>query len=158
MSFSWVLTVSYQIYTDTAVKTVSSTLNGFLPLASAWLSANIQMVSFAYAFSWIFLLSSIVPALILGKERSVLVQYFVCLTLTVLALSAENLLSTHSTIQTILGASVFLDKPVIAFVYLLIPFVFMISLDARSRWKRSKGQPGHFPNVVGGTNSKLRSK
>ena len=156
LSCSWILTVSYQIFTDTAVKTISSVLNGFWPSAATWLSANIQTVSFVYAFSWIFLLSSVLPALILGKERSVLIQYLVCMVLTLLALTAENVLSIHDRIQSILGASVLLDKPYLAIVYLLIPFVFMLSMDARSKWKRSKSHRDQIPGLMGGSGSKLQ--
>jgi hypothetical protein len=85
LSFSWVLTISYQIFTDTAVKTVSTALANPWPSAATWLSSNIQTVSFVYAFSWIFVLSSVLPSLLLGRGRSVFVQYTVCLILTFIA-------------------------------------------------------------------------
>lgn len=158
LSFSWILTVSYQVFTNTAVKTVSSILNGFWPSGAAWLGANIQTVSFIYAFSWIFLLSSVLPALILGKERSVLIQYLVCMTLTLLALTAQNFLSIHDRLQSLLGASVLLDRPYFAIVYLLIPFIFMVSMDARSKWMRSKRQRDRLSGTIVGGSSKLLPK
>lgn len=137
LSLSWVLTVSYQIFTDTAVKTVSGYLNGFWPAAATWLTRNIQTVSFVYAFSWIFVLSSVLPALILGRERSVLVQYVVCLALTGLALSASSILeAAGANVQSIFGVSVFLEQPPFAMAYLLIPYALMVSLDVRAKKRR----------------------
>lgn len=138
LSLSWVLTVSYQLFTNTAVKTVASSLSGVWPYASGQLLANIQTVSFVYAFSWIFVLSSVLPSLLLGRERSVLIQYMVCMALTVLALSAQSLPWIQDHIQGVLGASVVLEGPVFAAAYLLIPFVLMAYLDVRSGRKRKK--------------------
>lgn len=137
LSLSWVLTVSYQIFTDTAVQTLSGYLNGFWPAAATWLTGNIQTVSFVYAFSWIFVLSSVLPALILGRERSVLVQYVVCLLLTGLALSANSFLAAAGTnVQSIFGVSIFLQEPPVAVAYLLIPYLLMLTLDVRSKRRR----------------------
>ena len=155
---SWVLTVSYQIFTNTAVKTISSVLNGVWPSAATWLYANIQTVSFVYAFSWIFLLSSVLPALLLGKERSILIQYLVCMVLTLLALTAQNFLSIHDRLQSILGVSVFLERPYLAIVYLLIPFIFMLTMDARSKWKRSKSQKDQISGILDGSGSNIHPK
>jgi hypothetical protein len=92
LSMSWVLTVSYQLFTDTAVRTIAFNVNSVLPSVSGWLSQNIEMVVFIYAFSWIFVLSSVIPSIIIGRERSVLLQFVVCLLLTLLALSINDVL------------------------------------------------------------------
>ena len=138
LSFSWVLTISYQLFTDTAVKTLSINIFYISPAIASWLGANLTTVAFVYAFSWIFILSSVLPSLILGKERSVLVQYLVSMTLTVIALSTTSLLSTYGGIQakSIFNPSILLKSPLIAIVYLFIPYVVMIVLDLRARKKR----------------------
>jgi hypothetical protein len=85
LSFSWVLTVSYQIFTDTAVKSIATFISMSWPAAGTWLNANVETIVFIYAFTWIFVLSSVIPSVILGKERSVLLQYAVVLALTLIA-------------------------------------------------------------------------
>ena len=140
LSFSWVLTVSYQIFTDQAVKTVSAVLAGPLPEVANWLTTNIQTVSFIYAFSWIFVLSSVLPSLILGKERSVLVQYMVCLVLTFLALSATSLPYISARVESIVGFATVLSEPVIAALYLVVPYLFMVVVDMYSHSKRKRAK------------------
>lgn len=85
-----------------------------------------------------------------------LIQYLVCMVLTLLALSAQNVLSIHDRIQSILGASVLLERPYLALVYLLIPFIFMLFMDARSRWKRSRAQRDQLTGIIGGSGSKIQ--
>ena len=70
LSVAWVLMVSYQIFTQTAVETVVTSLNLYFPTVGAWLLLRMDMIVFIYAFAWVFVLSSIIPTLILGKERS----------------------------------------------------------------------------------------
>ena len=147
LSFSWVLTVSYQIFTVTAVRTLSASLVAPFPALAAWLSGNIQTVSFVYSFSWIFVLSSVLPALILGRERSVLVQYVVCLLLALLALSASNLPPISAQVTSIIGASALLARPTLALAYLVVPYALMLSLDLRSKRKRSRGAEGPLPGI-----------
>ena len=147
LSLSWILTVSYQIFTVTAVSTISVSLDGRWPAGAAWLSANIQTVSFIYSFSWIFVLSSVLPALILGRERSVLVQYLVCLLLALLALSAQNLAPISAQVRSIMSASALLGEPVFALLYLVIPYAFMLSLDLRSKRRRSRDRRDALPGI-----------
>jgi hypothetical protein len=106
LSMSWVLTVSYQLFTDTAVRTIAFNVKSVLPSVSGWLSQNIEMVVFIYAFSWIFVLSSVIPSIILGRERSVLMQFVVCLLLTLLALSINDVLLFFGGME-LSGCSVF---------------------------------------------------
>lgn len=102
------------------------------------------MVIFIYAFAWVFVLSSIVPTLILGKERSVFIQFLVCLILTLtgfilldvlkgygLDLSDSNMILTNPYTQ--LFSNVFF-----AAFYLSLPYIFMIAIDAYSRKKRKQ--------------------
>jgi hypothetical protein len=128
------LTVSYQLFTDTAVRTIAINVNSFWPAASAWMNSNIQMIVFVYAFSWIFVLSSVLPSVILGKERSVLIQYGVCLVLTFLAFSIQGVIQ----IQQLFGEAIFLKNPIIAGIYLIVPYLIMVAIDVRSRSERRK--------------------
>jgi hypothetical protein len=135
LSFSWVLTVSYQLFTDTAVKSLAIYVNLWNQNAGTWLNSNIQTVVFIYAFTWIFVLSSVIPSAILGKERSVIIQYTVVLILTLLAFYMADILQVAAGIQVkdLLNASTLLTNPIIAAFYLAVPYLFMIGLDIRVR-------------------------
>lgn len=135
LSFSWILTVSYQLFTDTAVKSLAIYVNLWNPNAGTWLNSNIQTVVFIYAFTWIFVLSSVIPSAILGKERSVIIQYTVVLILTLIAFYMADILQIAAGIQVkdLLNASTLLTNPIIAAFYLAVPYLFMIGLDIRVR-------------------------
>ena len=97
---------------------------------------RIETVVFIHAFAWIFVLASVIPSAILGKGRSVLLQFFLCLTLTLVAVSVEAVFTfilgadTRMEVQALSG--VFMN-PVIASLYLSAPYVLMLYLDIRSR-------------------------
>jgi hypothetical protein len=144
LSVAWVLMVSYQIFTQTAVTTVVSSLGPSFPVLGIWLNSRIEMVIFIYAFAWVFVLSSIIPSLILGKERSVFVQFLVCLILTLTGfvlldvlkgygfdLSDSNVLFSNPFTQ--LFSNVFF-----AVFYLALPYIFMLAIDRHSRKKRKQ--------------------
>jgi hypothetical protein len=135
LSLSWVLTVSYQLFTDTAVRSLAVHVNLWMPNAGSWLNSNIQTVVFIYAFTWIFVLSSVIPSAILGKERSVIMQYIVVLILTLLAFYMADILQVAAGIQVkdLLNASTLLTNPILATSYLAVPYLFMIGLDIRVR-------------------------
>jgi len=100
------------------------------------------MVVFIHAFAWIFVLSSVIPSVILGKGRSVLVQFFLCLTLVLVATLVEDALKLMMERQPIyqLGSvSTWLQNPILAGAYLSIPYLFMLYLDIRSK-KKSKDE------------------
>ncbi len=138
LAVSWVLTVSYQLFTDTAVKSVATNITFFWPTVSSWLNSNIQTVVFVYAFTWIFVLSSVIPSAILGKQRSTILQYAVVLTLTLIAFFMADILQAVAgiRIEQILGAATLLQNPLMAGFYLSVPFLLMIGLDIRSKKKR----------------------
>jgi hypothetical protein len=135
LSISWVLTVSYQLLTEIAVRTIGvnfGLLNSDLGL---WINTNIQTIMFVYAFTWIFVLSSVIPSVILGKQRSVIVQYAVVLTLSLISLFMPDILLglTGFDVRSVADYAVFLQNPLIAGLYLSIPYFFMLGLDLRSR-------------------------
>jgi hypothetical protein len=135
LSVSWILTVSYQLLTDTAVKTVATQIGLVWPSAAIWINSNIQTITFIYAFTWIFVLTSVIPSALLGKERGVLIQYFVVLFLSLLALFIPDILFATFGIQLneIIASSTITQNIVIALLYLSVPYFFMIGLDLRGR-------------------------
>jgi hypothetical protein len=135
LSFSWVLTVSYQLFTNAAVKTISDSVATVLPNTSLWLNTNIDTVVFIYAFTWIFVLSSVIPSAILGKQRSIITQYIVVLILTLIAFFIADILEafTGVQIQQLFTAATFLMNPLLAGIYLAVPYLIMIGIDIRAR-------------------------
>jgi hypothetical protein len=121
------------------VTNIVTQLNTFIPTAGLWLVARVDMVVFIYAFAWTFVLSSVIPSLLLGKERSVLVQFFVCLTLTFLAFVLLDVLQNYAgtSLAQLLSFSFLFRNPLIAGLYLALPYIVMLSLDVRAR-RRNK--------------------
>jgi len=142
ISVAWTLMVSYQLFTETAVTTVVTHINMFSPSLSAWLASRIDMIVFIYAFAWVFLLSSALPSVILGKERGVLIQFFVCLTLTFLAFVIEDVLITYRDrpVDQIFNLANLFSNPFLAVGYLSIPYLLMLTLDIRSRKRRKRDE------------------
>lgn len=132
--------VSYQMFTQVAVTTLINYINLLWPLAGAWLTSKANMIAFVSAFAWVFVLSSVIPSIMLGKERSVLIQFLVCLTLTFLAFIAYDLLEAYggASIQYVFSLAVFLNNPFIATVYLSIPYILMLAVDIHDRRKRKR--------------------
>jgi hypothetical protein len=138
--------LSYQIFTQTAVKTVVSAIDVYFPFVGGWLLSRIDMIIFIYAFAWVFVLSSIIPALILGKERSVFVQFIVCLALTLTAFVLIDFFkgygfdfSDPTMILSLPYAQVF-GNLIFAVFYLALPYIFMIAIDYRAK-KKAKPPP-----------------
>jgi len=137
---AWTLIISYQLFTQTAVYSVITLLNAFWPSVGSWLILRIDTVVFIHAFAWIFVLSSVIPSVILGKGRSVLVQFFLCLTLVLVATLVEDALKVMMEPIYQLGSVLtWLRNPILAGVYLSVPYLFMLYLDIRSR-KKSKDE------------------
>jgi hypothetical protein len=132
--------VSYQLFTQTAVETVVIHIGMFWPSVSAWLVSRMDMIVFIYAFAWVFLLSSAVPSVILGKERGVLVQFFVCTILTFVAFVVQDVITTFGggPIDELFRLTVLFHDPFLAVGYLLTPYLLMLVLDIRSRRKREE--------------------
>ena len=129
--------ISYQLFTETAVTAIVTQLNTVVPTIGFWLAARVDMVVIIYAFAWTFVLSSVIPSLLLGKERGVLVQFFVCLTLTFLAFALLDVLQNYAgtSLAQLLSFSFLFNNPILAGLYLALPYIVMIGLDVRSRRK-----------------------
>ena len=140
LSDAWTLMISYQLFTETAVKTIVSGIGFLFPSASFWLDSRVDMIIFIYAFAWVFLLSSAIPSAILGKERGVLVQFFVCLTLTFTAFIVLDILENVSgpLINQLRGAAGLFSNPIFASLYLSLPYILMFTIDWRARKKQKQ--------------------
>jgi hypothetical protein len=131
---AWVLMVSYQIFTQSALKTIASSLHGIFSPVASLLSSNSATAVFICSFAWMFVLSALVSIIMFGRERRLTIQFMVSLGLTLtgsallgalnlagLDLSNPNVLSQPF---TLLFGNVFF-----AFFYLALPFIFMLFVD-----------------------------
>jgi len=131
---AWVLMVSYQIFTQYALTTVTSSLGSSVPSLASLLSSKADLTIFICSFAWMFVLSALISIFMFGKERRLTIQFLVSLALTltgsallgllnVAGLELSNL-SVLSQPFTLLFGNVFF-----AFFYLSLPFVFMLAVD-----------------------------
>ena len=132
--------ISYQLFTETAVTSLVTQIDTFLPSIGFWLTSRVDLVVVFYSFAWVFVLSSVIPSLLLGKERGVLVQFFVCLTLTFLAFVLLDVLELYAgtSLAQLLSFAFVFSNPIIAGLYLALPYIVMIGLDVRSRRRKKK--------------------
>ena len=140
VSIAWTLMVSYQLFTQIAVSTVTTYIDVLWPSVGAWLVSRMDMLVFIHAFAWVFLLSSAIPSVILGKGRGVLIQFFVCLALTFSAFVVQDVLFTYGggSIGQIFSLAVLFNNPFLAMGYLSLPYLLMLGLDIHSRRKQRK--------------------
>lgn len=140
ISVAWSLMVSYQFFTQTAVTTVTAYIDMFWPSVGGWLVSRMDMIVFVHAFAWVFLLSSAIPSVILGKGRGVLVQFFVCLTLAFLAFVVQDILIAYGgrSMDQIFNFADLFSNPFLAIGYLSMPYLLMLGLDINSRRKQKK--------------------
>lgn len=140
VSAAWTLMVTYQIFTQTAVSTVLTFFDLLWPATGEWFIPRMDLIIFIYAFSWVFVLASVIPSVLLGKERSVLVQFFVCLVLALVAFIVQDSVNVYvsSQSQVLLGAAFLLGNPLFAATYLSIPYVVMLVIDIRARRRHKR--------------------
>jgi hypothetical protein len=140
ISVAWTLMTSYQLFTETTVKTVTASINAVLPVVGDWMFARIDLIVFIHSFAWIFLLSSFIPAVLLGKQRGVLVQFGVCLTLAVLANVIQSAVTGigQGPLDQIIGLAFLFQNPVIAVVYMSLPYLLMVWFDLRGKRKKDE--------------------
>jgi hypothetical protein len=137
ISVAWTLMTSYQLFTQTTVQSFTNYIAFYLPTIGTWMSNKIDMIVFIHSFAWIFLLSSAIPALLLGKQRGVLVQFGLCLTLAFLAFVIQDALAgLDGALNQIHGLAPLFQNPLLAVAYLSIPYLLMIGFDIRSRRKK----------------------
>ena len=144
ISAVWVLLISYQLFTQTAVVSVLSYFNVSWPSAlSEWFVSHEELIIFIHGFAWVFVLSSVIPSVLLGKERSVILQFLVCLLLTLVSISLRDLLPFFHDGQInnqILNISDLFRDPGFAGIYLSVPYFLMLYLDIRSKRLKTKNK------------------
>jgi hypothetical protein len=85
VTVAWLLMLSYQIFTKTALTTIAISLHGPSPAFALWLSGNINLAIFVCSFAWMFVLSSVISNLIFGQQKRIFIQFLIGLILTVTA-------------------------------------------------------------------------
>ena len=154
ISVAWTLMTSYQMFTRTTVESVTIYIGTYLPAIGAWMASRLDMIIFIHSFAWIFLLSSVIPSLLLGKGRGVLVQFGVCLTLAFLAFVVQDTLEGSSgALDQILGLAPLFHNPFLAMAYLSLPYLLMMGFDIRGKRKQQKeeiveSETGDFPEYT----------
>ena len=142
ISVAWTLMTSYQLFTETTVKSVTTYIAIYLPTVGTWMTDKLDMIVFIHSFAWIFLLSSVIPALLLGKQRGVLVQFGLCLTLAFLAFIIQDALAgLDGALDQILGLAPLFHNPLLATAYLSMPYLLMMGFDIRARRQKKKWMP-----------------
>jgi hypothetical protein len=155
ISVAWTLMTTYQLFTETTVKSVTMYISMYLPTIGAWLASRLDMIVFIHSFAWIFLLSSFIPALLLGKERGVLVQFGLCLTLAVLANIVQGAVTDigQGPLDQILGLAPLFQNPALAAAYMALPYLLMVWFDIRGKRKKEellnlKTESNDFPEDI----------
>jgi hypothetical protein len=141
LSFVWALMLSYQLFTQTAVTTVVGLVHLVWPVISGWLLSQLDVIVFVFAFAWAFVLSSVIPSVILGKNRSVFLQFLVVLTLTFIPFVLQEgvlVIFEGKTVAQILNLAPTFTNPAFALGYLFAPYVLMLALDLHARKTRAK--------------------
>jgi hypothetical protein len=140
ISVAWTLMTSYQLFTQTTVDTLTTSIYSVLPVVGEWMAARIDLIVFIHSFAWIFLLSSFIPAVLLGKQRGVLVQFGVCLSLAVLTNIVQGAVIDlgQGPLDEILGLEPLFQNPALAIGYISLPYVLMLWFDIRGKRKKDE--------------------
>jgi len=142
VSVAWTLMISYQMFTQTAVVTVVESVHRFWPsTTTAWLASRMEMMIFIHAFAWVFVLSSVIPSVLLKKRNSVLIQFFACLMLALIPIWAKDNLHFYTdshVVDQIFSLAGWFNDPLFAGSFLLAPYILMLSLDIHSRIKERR--------------------
>ena len=130
--------ISYQFFTETAVNTILREIVLYWPLIGRWLNNRADILVFIYGFSWVFVLSSVIPSLILGKERGMFAQFVVVLAVTLSALFMQGILVQYTELgmERIFGLARFLENPLDAVSFLFFPYIMIILIDVFGRMKK----------------------
>jgi hypothetical protein len=126
------------MFTNVAVISVVQSINPFFPSIQEFIMPRIDRIAFVYSFAWIWVMTSLIPSLIL-KRRSALLQFAVVLMLTFLAFEFEGILSLlagRAVVEQIFGVTALFRNPLLAFLYLFSPFLIILSVDVYERRKK----------------------
>lgn len=137
IAVAWTLMIGYQLFTQTAVATVVNSIFKFWPsITSAWLVSRIHIMIFIHAFAWVFVLSSVIPSVLLKKKDSVLIQFVACLMLALIPIWVKDNLHLYTgsqVVDQIFSLSGLFNNPFFATVFLLVPYIFMFALDYHTK-------------------------
>jgi len=153
ISSVWVLLITYQMFTSVAVISVVQSMGPFFPSIQEFLMPRIDRIEFMYSFAWIWVMTSLIPSLIL-KRRSALLQFVVVLVLTFLAVEFGNILSFAfggEFVEQIFGVTVWLGNPLLATLYLLAPFLVILSVDFYERRKKKLTEKSQLSSQTSGS-------
>jgi hypothetical protein len=140
LGVAWILMISYQIFAQNALNSVTKTLNTISPIFGSILNMDFisGIIVFVCSFAWMFVLSAVISSLMFGRERRLSVQFLVSLALTLTGFTLlyllQNALGVNLADPNVLSKpflSVF-DNSLFSFFYLALPFIFMVALDLRS--------------------------
>ena len=131
---AWVLLVSYQIFTQTALTTVTFSLGGSIPALASLIDSKADLAIFICSFAWMFVLSSLISILMFGRERRLTIQFAVSLALTITGsalLGFMHLVGLDLSNPSVLSQpfTLFFSNVFFAFFYLALPFIFMVAVD-----------------------------
>lgn len=129
---AWILMVSYQMFTHASMSTIIDSINSIVPSLGSWLLSKIELVNFIHNFAWIFVISSLIPSILLGKERNVTVHFIFCLIFTLISTWIKDYafeLNFGSSSNPITAASTLFQNLPVAIIYLCTPYIVMIALD-----------------------------
>jgi hypothetical protein len=135
LALAYFLMLSYQIFTQTAVSSIATSLNIFAPFLSSVLSNQASLAVFICSFAWTFVLSSIIATLTFGQEKRLSIRFLISLGLTVASTAIINQFKlygidvTNPHIVTPSFCAQAFNNPAFAFLYLALPFIFMITID-----------------------------
>lgn len=135
VSTSWVLIMTHQVFTETAILTVMEKLQTPLSNYATFPWPSVDILVFIYSFAWVFILSSVIPSIILGKKRGVFIQFLLVLTITFVSSYIPTVIANLNIIQVnkIFEFSKIFQDHIFAAIYLLFPFMLMILIDLRGR-------------------------
>lgn len=140
ISVAWTLMTSYQLFTQTTVDAITIFIGNYLPTIGTWMASRIDIIVFIHSFAWIFLLSSFIPTVLLGKQRGALVQFSLCLTLAVLAYVIQGAIADISSgpLDQILGLAPLFRNPALATAYMSLPYLLMAWFDIKGKRKKEE--------------------
>lgn len=153
ISSVWVLLITYQMFTRVAVISVVQSMGPFFPSIQEFLMPRIDRIEFMYSFAWIWVMTSLIPSLIL-KRRSALLQFVVVLALTFLAVEFGNILSFAfggEFVEQIFGVTVLLGNSWLAALYLFSPFLIILSVDFYERRKKKLEEKSQLSSQTSGS-------
>ena len=131
---------SYQLFTKITVDSITIFIGNYLPTIGAWMASRLDLIVFIHSFAWIFLLSSFIPSVLLGKQRGVLVQFTLCLTLALLANIIQGAVTDASNgpLDQIFGLGTLLRNPLLAASYMSLPYLLMAWFDIHGKRQKER--------------------